>query len=46
MNRTNTVFGSIVRGLDVVRKIGSVRTKNEKPVTPVVLKSVRIEVVE
>jgi peptidyl-prolyl cis-trans isomerase A (cyclophilin A) len=46
MNRTNTVFGSIVRGLDVVRKIGSARTKNEKPVTPVVLKSVRIEEVE
>jgi len=31
--------------MDVVRKIASVKTKSEKPVTPVLLKSVRIEVV-
>jgi peptidyl-prolyl cis-trans isomerase A (cyclophilin A) len=45
LNRVNAAFGRIVRGLDVVRKIGSTRTRNERPVTPVVLLKVRIEVV-
>jgi peptidyl-prolyl cis-trans isomerase A (cyclophilin A) len=45
LNRVNAAFGRIVRGLDVVRKIGSTRTRNERPVTPVVLQRVRIEVV-
>jgi len=43
--KVNTVFGNIVRGMDVVRKIGTTRTRNEKPVSPVVLQKVRIEVV-
>ena len=43
--KVNTAFGSIVRGMDVVRKIGSARTRNERPVTPVTLQKVRIEVV-
>jgi len=43
--KVNTAFGSVVRGMDVVRKIGSTRTRNEKPVTPVVLQKVRIEIV-
>jgi peptidyl-prolyl cis-trans isomerase A (cyclophilin A) len=46
LNGMNAVFGRVVRGMDVVRKIGSVRTRNERPVTPVVLQKVRIEVVE
>jgi peptidyl-prolyl cis-trans isomerase A (cyclophilin A) len=46
LNRVNAAFGSVVRGMDVVRKIASVKTKGEKPVTPVILKSVKIEVVE
>jgi peptidyl-prolyl cis-trans isomerase A (cyclophilin A) len=45
LNKVNAVFGRIVRGMDVVRKIGSTRTRNERPVTPVVLQKVRIEVV-
>lgn len=45
LNRVHSAFGSIVRGMDVVRKIASTRTRNERPVTPVILKSVRIEVV-
>jgi len=43
--KVNTAFGSVVRGMDVVRKIGSTRMRNEKPVTPVVLQKVRIEIV-
>jgi cyclophilin family peptidyl-prolyl cis-trans isomerase len=46
LNGTNAAFGRVVRGMDIVRKIGSVRTKNDRPVEPVVLHRVRIEVVE
>ena len=43
--KVNTAFGSIVRGMDIVRKIGTARVRNERPVTPVVLQKVRIEIV-
>jgi peptidyl-prolyl cis-trans isomerase A (cyclophilin A) len=46
LNRMNTAFGRVIRGMDVVRKIGSVRTRNDRPVTPVTLLKVRIEIVE
>jgi|SRR5688572_24028844 len=46
LNNMNAVFGQVVRGMDVVRKIGSVRTRNERPVTPVTLLNMRIEIVE
>jgi peptidyl-prolyl cis-trans isomerase A (cyclophilin A) len=39
-----TIFGEVVDGLDVVKKIGKVKTgANDKPVTPVVMKTVTIE---
>lgn len=46
LNGINAAFGRVVRGMDVVRKIGNVRTRNDRPVEPVVLQHVRIEVVE
>ncbi len=39
-----TIFGEVVEGLDVVQKIGRVRTgANDKPVQPVIMKTVTIE---
>ena len=46
LNGMNSAFGRIIRGMDVVRKIGAARTRNERPLTPIVLQRVRIEVVE
>ena len=42
-----TIFGEVVSGLDVVKKIGKVKTgANDKPVQPVVMKTVTIETVK
>jgi peptidyl-prolyl cis-trans isomerase A (cyclophilin A) len=39
-----TIFGEVTQGLDVVQKIGKVKTgPNDRPVTPVVIKSIKIE---
>ena len=39
-----TIFGEVVNGLDVVQKIGKVKTgANDKPLTPVIMKTVTIE---
>ena len=38
------VFGEVVEGLDVVKKIGAVPTgRQDRPVTPVVINKVTIE---
>jgi cyclophilin family peptidyl-prolyl cis-trans isomerase len=41
-NGKYTVFGQVVQGQDVVGRINRVRTFNEKPLEPVMLKSVSI----
>ena len=44
LDNRHTVFGEVVEGLDVVQRIGAVATgRQDRPVTPVVMKKVTIE---
>jgi peptidyl-prolyl cis-trans isomerase A (cyclophilin A) len=42
LNRKHTIFGEVVEGEDVVERISHVKTRNDRPLTDVVLESVTI----
>jgi peptidyl-prolyl cis-trans isomerase A (cyclophilin A) len=44
LNGKHTIFGEIAEGMDIIKKIGGVKTgPGDKPITPVVMKKVTIE---
>ena len=43
LNNNHTIFGKVVNGIEVVNAIGKTKTKNDRPITDVVMNEVVIE---
>ncbi len=43
LNGLHTIFGKVVEGMDVVNAIGKVPTRNDKPIKPVIIKTITFE---
>ena len=41
-NSRHPVFGQVTEGLEVVKRISKVQTRNDNPVTPIMMKSITI----
>ena len=44
LNKNHTVFGKVIKGMEVINKIAKVKTDSrDRPLTPVILKSIRLK---